>query len=296
MTTGTPPVPRRLVLLTGLSGAGKTTALKVLEDLGFETIDNLPLWMLESLIFAESAPVSGVAVAVDARTRDFTTEGFLGLLERLERAENLDCQVLFLDCGTRELERRYKETRHIHPLAKDRPLEDGIRMEREWMEPIRLRAGQVVDTTGIGVAQLGAIIRGHFTRPGSAGPVLFLNSFGFRAGVPRQADLVMDVRFLRNPHYEAELKPLTGRDPRVVNFIVTDADFEPFMDRFWDLLTWLLPRFRGEGKSYLTIAVGCTGGRHRSVCVAEELARRMRAAGWPVHLKHRELGIDDDDH
>lgn len=296
MTTEQPAPRRHLVLLTGLSGAGKTTVLKVLEDLGFETIDNLPLWMLEGLVLADNAPPGRIAVAVDARTRDFSTVGLLALLERLRQSADLECRVLFLDCDNRELERRYKETRHLHPLAKDRLLEDGIRIDREWMDPILLAADQVVDTTGTGVADLGAIIRGQFGRPGNDTPVLFVNSFGFRGGLPRQADLVMDVRFLRNPHYEPTLKPLTGRDRRVADYVAEDADYEPFMDRFWDLLGWLLPRFRKEGKSYLTIAVGCTGGRHRSVCVAEELARRLRDAGWPVHLKHRELGPDDDDH
>ena len=280
---------RRLVLVTGMSGAGKSSALKALEDLGYETVDNLPLSLLDTLLAASGGYARPLAVGIDIRTRDFAATPLLTEFGQLSGDESLDAHLLFLDCDDAALARRYSETRHRHPLAHERPLGDGIAHERRLLAPLRDRADLLVDTTDLSPHALKEVLAGHLAVDTPAGLAVFVLSFGFRRGLPREADLVLDVRWLRNPHYVPALKPLTGRDPAVGEYVAEDQGFAPFFDGLAGWLMPLLPRFREEGKSYLTIAIGCTGGRHRSVFTAERLAETLRGRDWPVSLRHREL-------
>ncbi|MEW5728823.1 MAG: RNase adapter RapZ [Pseudomonadota bacterium] len=280
----------RAVVVTGLSGAGKTSALKVLEDLGYEAVDNLPVSLLSSLVRPGEGPARPLAVGIDIRTRDFGVEPVLTAIDRLKAEAGLDARILFLDCDDDVLMRRYTETRRKHPLAADRPLLDGIRHERALVTPLKRLADVVFDTSNLQPGEFKRALGGHFGLEAGKGLVVFVTSFAYRAGLPREADLVLDCRFLANPHYVPELQPLTGRDPRVADHVQADPMFGPFIDSVTNLLAPLLPRFAAEGKSYLTIAVGCTGGRHRSVLVAERLAAWMKDKGVRVELRHRELG------
>lgn len=277
-----------VVIVTGMSGAGRTQALKAFEDLGFETLDNLPLSLLCGLVRGGGTG-RPLAIGVDIRTRDFGVEPVLHEIDRMMAECGRPVRLLFVDCDDEVLCRRYTETRHRHPLANDRPLLDGIRHERRLIGPLRQRADVVVDTSQLPPGQLKRLIEGHFGLNRDAGMVVFVTSFSFRRGLPREADLVFDARFLRNPHYDPDLRPLTGRDRLVVDYVAEDPDFAIFFGRLTDLLGPLLPRYAAEGKTYLTIAIGCTGGRHRSVMVAEGLAQWLREQGQRVELRHREL-------
>jgi len=279
-----------VVIVTGLSGAGKTLALKGLEDLGWEAVDNLPLSLLASLVRSDSGLARPLAVGIDIRTRDFGVEPVLDTVERLIDEGRGRVDLLFLDCSDEALCRRYTESRRRHPLAADRPLQDGIRHERALLLPLRARADLLVDTTDLPPAGLRRLLAGHFAGGDERrGLVVFVISFAYRNGLPREADLVFDARFLANPHYRPELRPLTGRDAAVAAYVTADPAFTPFIDGLTGLLAPLLPRFAAEGKSYLTIAIGCTGGRHRSVAVAERIAAWLRDRGERVDLRHREL-------
>lgn len=279
---------RRLLVVTGLSGAGRSTALKALEDLGYEAVDNLPLSLLPSLI-GSTAVAMPLAVGVDVRTRDFGVPALGDALDRLVAQHGLDLRMVFLDCDDDRLMRRYTETRRRHPLAADRPLADGIRLERERVLPLRDRADLVVDTSSLSPGDLKRLLHGHFALDAASGISIFVTSFSYRHGLPRDADVVLDMRFLRNPHYVASLRALSGRDPEIGAFIEADPDFASSFDHLRTWLAQLLPRFEREGKSYLTIALGCTGGRHRSVYVAERLADWFTKEGRPVGLAHRDL-------
>lgn len=282
-----------VLLVTGLSGAGKTTALKALEDFDYEVVDNLPLSLLPSLVQGGHDTESGrrrpLAIGVDIRTRDFGVPLLLAELERLSGQEGVAVRVLFIDCDDAVLHRRYSETRHRHPLAGDRPVMDGIQHERRLVSPLRERADDIIDTTDMTVADLKRVMQLRFERDRQTGLTVAVVSFGFRKGLPREADLVFDVRFLANPHYDPELRPLTGRDAKVGAFIAADAGFKDFFAHLTGLLAPLLPRYQAEGKSYLTIALGCTGGRHRSVFLAERLAAWLVGTGRKVQLYHRDL-------
>jgi UPF0042 nucleotide-binding protein len=274
----------RLVLVTGMSGAGRSTALKALEDLGYEAVDNLPLSLLDPLV--TGGPAHPVAIGIDVRTRGFTVDS---LLDWLRRPARPDCRVVFLDCDDERLRRRYTETRRRHPLAGDRPVIDGIRLERQRVSALRDQADLVIDTSALTAADLKRVLHGHFSLDAAPGVAVFVTSFSYRYGLPQDADLVFDVRFLDNPHYVPELRPLTGLDEQVGVRIAADPDFAPFLARLEALLEPLLPRYAREGKSYLTIAVGCTGGRHRSVFVAERLADWLRGLGYRTSRNHRDL-------
>jgi len=283
----------RVVLVTGLSGAGRTTCLKTLEDNGFEAVDNLPLSLMPALLapFSEettSGPTNMVAVGVDTRTRDFDAEALLGSLDRL-RTNGVSTSLVFLDCDDDVLIRRFTETRRKHPLAKDRPIADGLRMERALLSPVRDRADVVIDSSDLSLPDFRQILVNDLGVEGSRSLTISITSFGFRNGLPREADMVFDVRFLSNPHYDPVLQPLDGRDDLIGAFIRQDEGFLGFMDRLKSFLEPLLPRYVGEGKSYLTIGMGCTGGRHRSVFVAIQLAEWLRASGHGVTLRHRDL-------
>jgi len=279
----------RVLLVTGLSGAGHSTALKALEDMGYEAVDNLPLSLLPSLIHREVTARRPLAIGIDIRTRDFGTAAFFAALNPLAEQSGVDLRVVFLDCEDELLRRRYTETRRRHPLAGDRPVIDGIRLERERVSPLRERADLVIDTSALTAADLRRLLQGHFALDAAAGVSVFVTSFSYRNGLPRDADLVFDVRFLENPHYVPGLRPLTGLDATVGAYIEADPGFADFFKHLTDLLLPLLPRYDREGKSYLTIAIGCTGGQHRSVYVAERLAQWLRMQGKPVAVTHREV-------
>ncbi len=291
----TDPPRTRVVLVTGMSGAGKSTSLKMLEDLGYEAVDNIPLPLLANLLHGDpntsAAPRhDALAADVDIRTRDFTAEGFLAQLRSLLAREDLDVRLLYLNCDDEVLAHRYTETRRRHPLAEDRPLMDGIRLERELIARLRDHADTAIDTTLLSPGELRRLLAGHFRLEGGPALSLSLVSFAYRRGLPREADLVFDVRFLANPHYERTLRPLDGHDRAVGAFIVGDPAFAGFFDSLRRMVLELLPRYEREGKTYLTIAVGCTGGRHRSVFVAERLAEALVEAGRVVTARHRDIG------
>ncbi len=281
---GTAPV----LLVTGVSGAGKSSALKALEDLGYEAVDNLPVSLIGRLVTPGDFP-RPIAVGVDIRTRDFDAQGFLAELDRLSEGAGVAVRLLFMDCDDPVLVRRYAETRRRHPLADDRPVSDGLKRERAMMASVLARADLRIDTSEMAPADLKRALQGHFRIEGGSDLALFVTSFSYRLGLPRDADLVFDVRFLNNPHYDRALRPLTGLDPAVGRFIAADSKFKPFFANLTRLLEPLLAAYAAEGKSYLTIAVGCTGGRHRSVFVAERLANWLAGLGRAARLGHRDL-------
>ena len=280
--------PARVLLVTGMSGAGRSTALKTLEDMGYEAFDNLPLSLVPALIESIAADASAIAVGADLRTRGFAIESMLEPLDAVVGRTGRELKVLFIDCDDEPLQRRYTESRRPHPLAGDRPVTDGIRLERQVVSALRDRADLVIDTSDLSAAELKRLLTGQFSLA-AGGLRIFVTSFAYRHGIPRDADLIFDVRFLDNPHYVPELRQLTGRDPAVAAHIEQDPDLAPFLVGFWRLLEPLLPRYEQEGKTYLTIAIGCTGGRHRSVYVTERLAAQLGAAGLRVELAHRDL-------
>jgi UPF0042 nucleotide-binding protein len=280
--------PARVLLVTGMSGAGRSTALKTLEDMGYEAFDNLPLSLVPALIESAAPDARAIAVGADLRTRGFAIESMLEPLDAVVGRTGRALEVLFIDCDDERLQRRYTESRRPHPLAGDRPVTDGIRLERRVVSALRDRADLVIDTSNLSAADLKRLLTGHFALA-TGGLRLFVTSFAYRHGIPRDADLIFDVRFLDNPHYVPELRHLTGRDPAVAAHIKQDSDLSPFLAGLWRLLQPLLPRYEREGKIYLTIGIGCTGGRHRSVYVAERLAAQLAAAGLRVELAHRDL-------
>jgi UPF0042 nucleotide-binding protein len=287
--------PKSILLLSGLSGAGKTTALKTLEDMGWEVVDNIPLVLLDRLLDTplpaghageEDRPL---ALGIDARTRGFDANAIVRRIKALRDRHDHDIETLFLDCADAELERRFAETRRRHPLALDRPAADGIAREREMTDPLRRWASQLIDTTEFSSNALQQEIRARFSRGGLSDPVLTILSFGFSRGVPRNADLMFDMRFLRNPHWDDDLRPLTGLDPRVAAYVADDPAYEAAVGRIEDLLATLLPRYAEGGKTYITIAFGCTGGKHRSVHVADRVAKYLQGAGFSPTVLHRNI-------
>lgn len=285
-----PPARRQVVLVTGLSGAGKASILRVLEDLGYETVDNPPLSVLEALVGDGTQPL---AAGVDSRTRDFDAQAALRLLDRLRLRTDIAASLVFATAEADVLLRRFTETRRRHPMAPGGPLgstvADGIARESALLAPLRETAELLVDTSDLPLPDLRRMIERRFGVEGAPGMGVSVLSFAFPKGLPREADLVFDLRFLRNPHYVDALRPLTGRDPAVAAFIEADPDFAPFWRCMTEMLRPLLPRYAQEGKKYLTIALGCTGGKHRSVLVAEHLAHHLISQDWRVELFHREL-------
>lgn len=287
------PGPRRILFVTGLSGSGKKTALKALEDMGWETVDNLPVSLLDRLL--ASSPPEGsrdderpLALGIDSRTRGFDSRELVRRALSL-RGGGRDTSILFLDASDAEITRRYSETRSRHPMAQDRQIEDGITLERDLLAPLRQAADDLIDTTDRATNDLQALLRERFGDSADAGITLTVMSFAFSRGVPREADLMFDMRFLRNPHWDPALRPLTGQDPAVAAYIAADPAYAEASARISGLITLLLPRYEAEGKNYITVAVGCTGGKHRSVHFAESLASQLREAGFSPTVRHRDL-------
>jgi UPF0042 nucleotide-binding protein len=283
----TPAEPRLLV--SGISGAGRSTALDALEDLGYEVVDNLPLFLFDLLVREGESRDRPLAIGIDSRTRDFSADALLERVAALRDDTKLAVSLVFVDADDETLLRRFTETRRRHPLALDRPVADGIQNERELLEPIKMAADVVLDTSDHSVHDLRRIVASRFNLNRTPELAVFVTSFPYRKGLPRDADLVFDVRFLRNPHWDLELRPFTGLDPRVAAYIEGDPDCAPFMERLTGLIGPILARYKLEDKSYLTIAVGCTGGKHRSVFVAERLAAWLREQGVKVGISHRGL-------
>lgn len=290
----------RIVIVTGLSGAGKSTALNVLEDLGFEAVDNLPISLLPNLLImdkkkgaageAGAAGAAGqhLAVGVDSRTRAFVPAQILETIDQFKRASIAETQLLFMECDDQNLTKRFSETRRRHPLAHDRPVIDGITAERAILREMKEAADIVIDTSGLTVHETRARLEELFSSNATPAMTIVAKSFGYGNGLPRDADLVFDVRFLKNPHYEDDLRALTGIDPRVADYVRTDENFDAFFERVEAMLVMLLPLYREEGKAYLTIAFGCTGGRHRSVMMAEAMGKRLDEIGYRVSIVHRD--------
>jgi RNase adapter protein RapZ len=279
-----------LVVITGFSGAGKSTAMNVFEDAGYFCVDNLPPEMIRGLVDLFRHPGSKVeraAVVCDVRGGEYF-EPMIAVLDELP----LEHRLLFLDADAETLVTRYKETRRRHPLAPEGSVTDGIAQERAALEPLRERADLVIDTTGLSAAALRRRITNELLPPAGQRLAVTFTSFGFKHGQVRDADLAFDVRFLPNPHYIADLRPLTGRDERVVEYIARDGKLDAFYERLYALLDFLLPQYVSEGKAHLTIAIGCTGGRHRSVAIAEHLADRYGAQdGIAVQTLHRDVAL-----
>lgn len=277
----------KLVLVTGMSGAGKSIALKTLEDSGFEAIDNLPLAFLPSVINSGIAS-KNLAIGSDIRSRDFSIENFIDIISQFKNNPDIDFKILFLDSDDETLRRRFTETRRRHPLALDRTVLDGIHHERALISKLKEKADLLIDTSDTEVADLRNIIISHFAQKERTLSVV-LTSFSFKHGIPREADMLFDVRFLRNPHYDSALRELTGLDKEVGEYIEADIDFADFFKNMTTLISQLLPRYLEEGKNYLTIAIGCTGGRHRSVYTVQKLGKFLEQAGYNLTLRHRDL-------
>ncbi|BDG09599.1 RNase adapter RapZ [Anaeromyxobacter paludicola] len=283
-----------VVILTGVAGSGKSTALRALEDAGFYCIDNLPIVFLEKLLELSAhtaGEVSRIALVVDAREGRFLPDAPRVIEEVRRTGARVD--VIYLDAGDEALFRRFSETRRRHPLAgESRTVPEAVAAERTTLASLKALAGEVVDTSQLNVHQLKQLIHHRFVEGAASGMGATVVSFGFRYGLPTHADLVLDVRFLPNPYFVPELKHLPGTDRRVSDFVLSQPDARAFLDKTADLCAFLLPRFRAEGKSYLTLAVGCTGGRHRSVAISEELARRLEQGGNEVRVWHRDVEKD----
>lgn len=286
--------PQRILLVTGVLGAGKTTAMRALEDLGWEAVDNFPIRLLERLL--ETGPGSArldvgapLAIGFDTRTRGFDPQGIIARVKALSQRSDLSITTLFLDCSGAELERRYNETRRPHPMSEDKPAESGISAERELLEPLRRWADVVISTSDYTTNDLQQAIRDLFRQTTPPRSVITINSFGFSRGTPPLADLVFDMRFLANPYWVEHLRPMTGQDAEIGDYIRQDPAFAEAFERIRDLLLLLLPRFEAQGKAYVNIAFGCTGGKHRSVFMAEQIASALREAGFSPTLLHRNL-------
>lgn len=288
----------RVVVVSGLSGAGKTTGLKLLEDFGYEAVDNLPITLLRRLAAAEdeaggAAPSERppIAAGVDSRTRDFQPDRLAALLAELRQRAELAVQLLYFDCDDDVLLKRFTATRRRHPLAKDRPVADGIVAERRLLAPLQAEADVVVDTTTLALPELRQLLAAQFALDAQPGLSIMVLSFSYKLGLPREADLVFDVRFLRNPHYDEALRPRSGEDPAVAAYVAADPGYAGFFAQLADMAGGLVPRYAAEGKRYLTIGIGCTGGRHRSVVVAEALGRHLRGLGQRVDIRHRDRDL-----
>ena len=278
-----------LVIITGMSGAGKTVAIQSFEDMGYFCVDNMPPSLIPKFweLIKESGKVTKIALVVDLRSRSFFEE-IQSMLVEIENTHLIDTQILFLDASDVELVSRYKETRRVHPMAMDGLVTEGIRKERAILEDLKVKATLVIDTTTLTPRQLREKINQEFRNSHDTGFRVEMVSFGFKYGLPIDADIVMDVRFLPNPHYVPELRPLTGCDKEVYDYVMNFAETEQFFQSFSQLLLQILPGYVKEGKSSLTIGIGCTGGQHRSVALTERIGKFIKEANYPVNITHRD--------
>ncbi|MDQ7080937.1 MAG: RNase adapter RapZ [Paracoccaceae bacterium] len=280
--------PLKVVLLTGPSGAGRSTAIRALEDLGFEAIDNLPLTLLPRLL--SGPPMTRhLALGIDVRNRDFSAAGLIEVADIISREAAFDCSLVYLDCDTDVLLRRYSETRRRHPLAPAENPQAGIEREIELLHSLRNRADLLIDTSDLTPHDLRAELAKWFRGDFEQAMAVSVQSFSYKRGMPLGLDMVLDCRFLRNPHWQEELRALTGLEAEVGRYVAQDPRYERFIQQTMDLLLFLLPAYREEGKSYFSLGLGCTGGQHRSVFVAEVLAKALARQGWQVSIRHREL-------
>ncbi len=275
------------LIITGLSGAGISTVLKALEDFTYEVFDNCPISLIPQLLEGRNDEVEakycGVAIGVDVRARGFSPEAVI------EMAEQINARILFITCEDSVLYKRFTETRRSHPLARDKSVSFGVRTERQLLEPLLDAAEFLIDTTDTSIHDLRHILEGHLAVKTDENLTVSLTSFGYRNGIPRSADVVMDVRFAKNPHWQAELKPKTGQEPEVGAYILQDPDYVMFLENFKNMLKPLLPRYAQEGKSYLNIAIGCSGGKHRSVFTVETLGEWLKGEGVRIYIEHRDM-------
>ena len=278
----------RLILVSGPARAGRTTAIRSLEDLGFEAIDNLPLDLVKSVLKPKKASEK-IAIGLDTRGRDFSVLGLLGLLKSLSSLEHVDFELLYLSCTMEVLLRRYSETRRRHPLANGKSPHEGIEQELILLEPIRHKADILIETSELTPHDLKASIKKLFLNKGVNLLSISLKSFSYKRGLPRGTDMTLDCRFLKNPHWQDELRDKTGLDPSVSEFVASDPKFSEFIEQVTKLLLFLLPSFKEEGKSSVEVGFGCTGGIHRSVAVTETVAKKLAVSGWNVSIKHREI-------
>lgn len=283
------PSKMPVLLITGMSGSGRTFSLKTLEDMGYETIDNLPLSFLGSVALAQQKDPLPLAVSVDVRTRDFSSSHFLQELKKLASNPTLDPQLIFFDCDDDVIARRYNETRRLHPLAHERRVIDGIRLERHLISPLREHADLIIDTSLLLPSDLRGQLRRFFLPEKVPRFSIFITSFSFRHGLPREADMIFDARLLKNPFYIEKLRPLSGEAPEVRQYIEKDELFSPFIESLKSILSISIPRFQEEGRNYLTIGIGCTGGQHRSVFITKILNEWLQKTKNQVKLRHRDL-------
>lgn len=282
------PAPM-VMLVSGMSGAGRSTAIAAFEDMGYEALDNLPLALIDHLLEPISGTAHPMALGISTQTRDFSTRAVMETVDYLRRGWNAGVRVLFLDCSDDILLQRFSETRRRHPMAPAESAVEGIARERALLAALREDADAVIDTTQMTPHDLKAELKARFSLEVSQGLAVSIQSFSYKRGAPHEADMVLDCRFLRNPYWEESLRPLDGRDDRIQDFVRRDPLFGGFFDRVADLILMLLPAYKREGKAYFSIALGCTGGRHRSVMVSERLAQHLGANGWKTSIRHREL-------
>ncbi len=284
----------RFVIVTGMSGAGKSTALRMLEDMGFFCVDNLPVILIPrfaDITHDDKLDVDDVAIGVDIRSGDAL--GQLSVCLEEMKKSNYNYEILFLDASEQALVKRYKETRRNHPLSKGGRINEGIAKEREKIEFLKQRADYIVDTSNLLTRELKAELDKIFITGGTYNNIIItVMSFGFKYGIPRDSDLVFDVRFLPNPYYDLNLRPMTGNDKPVSDMVSGSEEYEPFMNKLYDMIDFLLPYYKREGKNQLVISVGCTGGKHRSVTVANDLHERLQKLPYTVRLFHRDITKD----
>lgn len=272
-----------LTIVTGLAGAGMTSVLKTLEDFGYEVFDNFPLTLVDALVKDSKRKRPPIAIGIDARARGFSAAALIAAAQRQK------ARLVFITCDDNILQRRFTETRRRHPLALGKSVKSGIKKERQILKPVLAKADLAIDTSNLSVHDLRHILEGHFSVSGKSRLSVSLMSFAFKYGTPREADIIMDIRFLKNPHWQPKLRGNTGKDKAVQEYIRRDAGWTLFMQRFTALIRDVLPLYEKEGKNYLTIAIGCTGGRHRSVFAVEELRKWLKGVGYAAHTEHRDL-------
>ncbi len=280
--------PPRCVMVTGPSGAGRSTAIRALEDLGFEAIDNLPLSLLPRLLDGPHHD-RPLALGVDTRNREFSANALIQAIDGFGERFGRSLELFYVDCSEDILLRRFSETRRRHPMATAESPGVGIAREFDLLVPIRTRADILVDTSDMTPHELRAEVERWFAPDAGRGLAVSVNSFSYKRGLPRGIDMVFDCRFLRNPYWEESMRPLNGTDARVADYVAQDARYDAFFERVSELVDMLLPAYSEEGKAHLAIGFGCTGGQHRSVALAENLAKALAKGGWPVSIRHREL-------